>query len=152
MPAIKLRVYLDTSVFSAYDDERLPERRAATQEFWKRRNDLDLSSSEVAREEISQTPDAALRERLLSLLDETTVHPVSEDMRELARDYTRAGIFGPRVFNDALHVAAAILTRQDVLLSWNFRHLVNRRSRAQINELSVLQGLPTIEIVTPSEL
>ena len=54
--------------------------------------------------------------------------------------------------NDALHVAAAVLTRQDVLLSWNFKHLVNRRRRAQINEENISLGLPTIEIVAPPEI
>jgi hypothetical protein len=40
----------------------------------------------------------------------------------------------------------AVVGRHDVLLSWNFRHLVNRRRRAKVNELNVSQGLPTIEI------
>ena len=49
-------------------------------------------------------------------------------------------------------MAAAVLTRQDVLLSWNFKHLVNRRRRAQINEENISLGLPTIEIVAPPEI
>jgi hypothetical protein len=56
------------------------------------------------------------------------------------------------MFNDALHVAAAVLTRQDVLLSWNFKHLVNRRRRAKVNDVNVSQGLPMIEIVAPPEI
>jgi hypothetical protein len=37
-------------------------------------------------------------------------------------------------------VAAAVLTQQDVLLSWNFEHLVNRHRRAQINEGNISLG------------
>jgi hypothetical protein len=33
---MKLRIYLDTSVFSARFDERAAERQAETEEFWKR--------------------------------------------------------------------------------------------------------------------
>ena len=55
------------------------------------------------------------------------------------------------MYNDALHVAGAVLTQQDVLLSWNFKHLVNRR-RAQINEGNISIGLRTIEIVAPPEI
>ena len=51
-----------------------------------------------------------------------------------------------------IRMAAAVLTRQDVLLSWNFKHLVNRRRRAQINDQNILLGLPTIEILAPPEI
>jgi hypothetical protein len=44
------------------------------------------------------------------------------------------------------------LTQQDVLLSWNFRHLVNRRRRAQINDVNISLSLPTIDIVAPPEI
>lgn len=73
-------------------------------------------------------------------------------MRKVAADYVGAGVFSPLSYNDALHVAAAVLTHQDVLLSWNFKHLVNRRRRAQINEINISSGFPTIEIVAPPEL
>jgi hypothetical protein len=85
-------------------------------------------------------------------LDGLTVVEISSEMRQLASDYVHAGAFSPLSYNDALHGAAAILTHQDVLLSWNFKHLVNRRRRAQINEINVSGGLPVIEIVAPPEL
>ena len=56
------------------------------------------------------------------------------------------------MLNDSLHVAAAVLSRQDVLISWNFRHLVNRRRCAQVNQVNVSRGLPTVEIVAPPEM
>ena len=73
-------------------------------------------------------------------------------MRKLAADYVAAGAFSPLAYNDALHVAAAVLTQQDILLSWNFKHLVNRRRRAQINQINISGGLPLIEIVAPPEI
>jgi hypothetical protein len=73
-------------------------------------------------------------------------------MRKLAASYLDAGTFTAATYNDALHVAVAVLMHQDVLLSWNFKHLVNRRRRAQINEKNISLGLPTIEIVAPPEL
>ena len=56
------------------------------------------------------------------------------------------------MLNDAIHVAAAVMTRQDVLLSWNFKHLVNRRRRGMVNQVNISKGLPTIEIVAPPEI
>ena len=53
---------------------------------------------------------------------------------------------------DALHVAVAVVSRQDILVSWNFRHLVNRRRFAPINEVNIPMGYATIEILAPPEV
>lgn len=88
----------------------------------------------------------------MTLVDSITVHPVTDMMRSLAKSYIDSGVFTEVMYNDAVHVAAAVLTRQDVVLSWNFRHLVNRRRRAQINEVNISLGLATIDIVAPPEV
>jgi hypothetical protein len=80
------------------------------------------------------------------------IHPLTNEMRALAHRYVDGGVFPAGMYSDALHVAAAVLTGQDVLLSWNFKHLVNRRRRAQVNEINTLASLPTVEIVAPPEL
>ncbi|MBI4515970.1 MAG: PIN domain-containing protein [Deltaproteobacteria bacterium] len=149
---MKPRVYLDTSVFSAYYDRRLPERQRQTREFWLRRAGFDLATSELAREELMQVLDAVRRRRLLVMLRRVAVHPVTTAINELTQRYLAAGVFTAAMHNDAVHVAAAVLTQHDVLLSWNFKHLVNRRRRAEVNTLNVSWGLSTIEIVAPPEL
>lgn len=147
-----LRVYLDTSVFSAYFDEAVSDRQTQTEDFWNRRSEFELSTSVVAREELEQTPDPSRRMQLITLVDSVTVHSVTDLMRSLAKSYIDSGVFTGVMYNDAVHVAAAVLTRQDVLLSWNFKHLVNRRRRAQINEVNISLSLATIDIVAPPEV
>ena len=149
---MKLRVYLDTSIFSAYYDDRLPERQSITKEFWERMSDFEVSTSEIARQELSQTYDESLRINLLSLQDDFIIHPVNDDIIDLANHYISAEVFSSVMFNDALHVAVAVITRQDILLSWNFKHLVNRRRRLQINQINAVLELPMIEIMAPPEL
>ena len=92
---------------------------------------FEVAVSELTQQELSQVSNDELRERLDESIHGISVHPVTEEMRDLARRYVEAGIFTPAMFNDALHVAVAVLTRQDVLVSWNFKHLVNRRRRAR---------------------
>ena len=149
---MKLKMYLDTSVFSAYFDDRAQDRRAQTVEFWERIPAFDTCTSYLAREELEKTPNAEHRKRLLGLLDGLTLHPITDEMRQLSERYVQAGVFTAIMMNDAVHVAAAVLTRQDLLLSWNFKHLVNRVRRAKINQVNVSQGLPTIEIIAPPEI
>ncbi len=149
---IKLRVYLDTSVFSAYFDDQLTDRKIETEEFWKRKGEFEVSTSELAKEELDRTPDRELAKRFQELLRGVEIISITGEMKQLAQGYVEAGIFTQLAFNDALHVAAAVLSRQDVLLSWNFKHLVNRRRRAMVNELNAAKMLPRIEIIAPAEI
>lgn len=151
-PLMRLRVYLDTSVLSVYLDDRTPDRRDETRLFWARLSEFEASTSELTREELALTPDEGKREQLISLLQQVAVWPITGEMRQLAHRYVEEEVFAAKVFNDALHVAAAVLTRHDVLVSWNFKHLVNRGRRARINDINIALQLPTIEIVAPPEV
>jgi hypothetical protein len=86
------------------------------------------------------------------LIQPFEVLAVGEETRRLAQEYVRRGVFSSATIEDALHVAIAVASRRDILVSWNFRHLVNRRRRAQINEVNVLLDHATIEILAPPEV
>jgi hypothetical protein len=149
---VKVRLYLDTSVVSARVDNRLPERMQATGEFWGRLADYEVAVSELTVREINATVDPALRQEMQRFIREFEVLSIGPDSRGLSQEYVRRGVFSPATLDDALHVALAVVSRRDVLVSWNFRHLVNRRRRALINEVNIQLGFPTIEIVAPPEL
>lgn len=149
---MRLRIYLDTSVVSAYVDERLPERRQATLEFWNRLRDYEVAISELTVLEIHATGDARFRAEMMRLVSSFCVLRIEEEARGLAHEYVQRGVFSPGTTEDAVHVAVAVVSRQDILVSWNFRHLVNRRRRALINEINILMGYPTIEILAPPEV
>ena len=149
---MKLRIYLDTSIFSAYYDDRAPDRRTQTEEFWARIATFEAATSEPTRQELEKTPDADRRRKLLKLLDGLILHPITNEIEKLARHYVQARVFTPIMLNDAVHVAAAVFTRHDILLSWNFKHMVNRIRRAKVNEVNISLGLPSIEILAPPEI
>jgi len=149
---MKLWIYLDTSVFSAYLDERAPERLAETREFWSRLDGFEPYSSSVAADELARTPDLTRRARLQELFRQVVSLPTAPDTVALAQSYVSLGAFSEEQRVDALHVAAAVLGRMDVLVSWNFRHLVNRRRRNLLAAHNSTLGLPVIEILSPPEL
>ena len=92
---MKLRVYLDTSVFSAYCDDRVLDRQASTHEFWQRREQFEVTTSELACEELQQAADEALRIRFQELLTNVSIHPLTQEIRNLAGCYLAAGVFSP---------------------------------------------------------
>lgn len=148
---MKQRVYLDTSVFSVLHDPRAPERMGLTRIFWESLSNCESLTSEVAKREIEDMPEGDRRRLMLASLALVPVVVLTPEMRELADRYVTAGIFTRRMHADSLHVAACVLARCDVLVSWNFRHLVNRRRRAEILAVNTAIGLPGVDIVSPPE-
>ena len=146
-----LKIYLDTSVVSAYFDDRYPERQKDTVAFWKLLVEHEFSISELTKTEIQNTQDETRKNQMLNHIGNLILVPIDDSVEHLANLYLENGIFSPATLNDALHVATATISRQDILVSWNFRHLVNRR-RARVNEVNIFNGYPTIEIIAPPEV
>ncbi len=82
------RLYLDTSAVSAYVDDRLPERRRATVEFWDRLGEYEVSISEITLTEIQETEDPEQSAEMLRLVRPFAALPIAEEARRLAREYS----------------------------------------------------------------
>ena len=53
--------------------------------------------------------------------------------------------------DDAYHIAVATVNRLDVLVSWNFKHIVNYDKIKLFNSINLRLGYPMIEIRSPKE-
>ena len=53
---------------------------------------------------------------------------------------------------DAQHIAIATVGRVDVLVSWNFKHIVNLQRIRGYNSVNLREGYPLVEIRTPREV
>jgi len=149
----KIRVYVDTSVFGGTQDE---EFREASRRFFEqvKSGRYEVLLSQVTLDELTGAPEAV--HQLIAELPEGSLTRLGADVlleaRELARAYLEAGILGRASEADASHVAAATVARADLLLSWNFRHIVNLQRIAQFNGVNALNGYPQIEIRSPLEV
>lgn len=149
---MKLKILLDTSVISAYFDERQPERMALTRDFWKNIKDYQVYISTITREEIGYITDEEIKTEFLKIITPLEIIEVSNEVKELAEIYVSEGIIPKSFINDALQIAVATVNNMDTILSWNFRHMVNRKVESQINTINILYKYPTINIATPAEL
>jgi hypothetical protein len=70
----------------------------------------------------------------------------------ITQQYIRAGVVGEATRNDALHVALATLARVDVIVSWNFKHLVNVQKIRGFNAVNLREGYALIDIRSPKEV
>jgi hypothetical protein len=63
-----------------------------------------------------------------------------------------AGILTPKFYNDLLHIALAPVGQVDVVVSWNFRHIVHFNKIRLFNAVNIEQGYRSIQIFSPREV
>jgi len=87
----KLKIYLDTSVYSALYDERDLIRQNQTKEFWDSIKDHELYYSDINLEEINGVSNTELRNKLRDLLNFGNEIQVSSEVIELSKIYIKEG-------------------------------------------------------------
>ena len=151
----KIRVYLDTSVVSYLDQQDAPEKMAETKEVWERIKDGDyevfISTLVIDELQKCREPKRAL---LLNFLRQIkfTILEVNEETVRLAEKFIDFGVLKKKSFEDCQHIAAAILSNCDIIVSWNFKHIVNVKTIRGIKVVTTLEGYKDILIYPPSAL
>ncbi len=143
---------MDTSVISALFDKQNPERRFLTESFFSGMKDFEPYISEITVAEIQKTPDSALRQKMTGVISLFSVISLSDEVEGLMKKYIHHGAVPKEYREDAYHIAIATLSEMDYLLSWNFKHIVRRKTRDIVRMVNSLNNLKSIEIMTPAEL
>jgi len=146
----KTTVYVDTSVLGGVRDE---EFAAASQALLRRAQEgsYHLLISSVTYREIARAPEdvqQVLRELPANTFSDV---PVTEEAKALADAYVAADVLGPASYDDALHVAIATVAGANVIVSWNFRHLVNVDRIRKFSGVNLMNGYPPMDIRSPLE-
>lgn len=77
---------------------------------------------------------------------------LTQEALNLADRYILAKVVGQTSRADCQHIAMATLAKADVLVSWNFKHIVNLDKIRGYNGINYLLGHNMIEIRTPKEI
>ena len=106
--------------------------------------------SEVATGEINGCNEDK-RNKLYNYLGEAKYSFVSKnsDMEALATHIIEMGILTRKSFDDCCHIALAILNECDIIVSWNFEHLVNPKTIRGVRAITISQGYKDILICDP---
>jgi len=145
-------VYLDASVPSAYYEESQIKRLKITRLWWKKIEDYEVSISTLTLKEIKALKNEERREAILSLLRNFLILKITPLVEALSKEYLRAKIIPLNSLNDALHLSIAVINKIDILLSWDFTHLVKKEVERKINIYNITNGYSEIQIVSPKEL
>ena len=147
----QIRVYVDTSVFGGTQDEEFAE---ASRRFFLRvrRGEFTVLLSAHTVDELAPAP-----RQVLQVLQDLPPHCVetvasTAEAEALAQAYIQAGALGEASHLDALHVASATVAGADLILSWNFKHIVCYDRIQLFNGVNVLHGYRTLDIRSPLEM
>ena len=147
----RLRVYADTSVFGGcMDDEFSAESRKLFDEIKEGRFILVLSPTTAL--ELQEAP-VEIREMVVALPAEyVEIIEPSEEIDQLRDAYLDAGVVGPSSLLDAEHIACASVADVDVIVSWNFKHIVHLDKIRGYHGINLVKGYEPIPIHTPREV
>ena len=151
----KLKIYLDTSAISLLHYNKNDERVADSQKMWEliKNGEYDVYLSPTLFEEIENNIEPKLS-ILLDYIDNINykVLEMTEDVIKLANDYIDNNVLPKGSFNDAIHVAFAVIYNCDFIVSWNFKHLANVKTMNKVKIVNTMNGYKDISIVPPTML
>jgi len=144
-----LRIYIENSVIGGYFDDEFKEHTRKLFEEFEKRIFIPVISSHVIAELENGAPDHVKDNlRKLNYLEYT----VNDEMLKLAEKYMEQKIVSENYYSDALHIAVATVIGVDVLVSWNFKHIVNLDKIKSFNSVNIKEGYNILEIRTPREV
>ena len=144
------KIYIDNSVLGGYFDEEFEDD---TKKFFDKvkKGDYKIVISDITESELLDAP-----ERVKILLNDLNIEyevvVLADESIALADEYIKEKVVGQTSRNDCLHIAIATVARLDLLVSWNFKHIVNIERIRGYNGINIKNGYPLLEIRSPKEV
>ena len=149
--ATKQRFYFDTSVFGGVYDEEFEE--SSIQLFEK----VKLGQIVCLYSALSEVELSLARENVRSFFEGLPIGylekvMISDEAVDLANKYIAGNVVGRTSFDDCVHIALATIHKADILVSWNFKHIVNVYRIRGYNSVKLKAGYQTLEIRSPKDI
>lgn len=146
-----LRIYLDTSVFGGcLDEEFSADSRKLFEEIKRGKFTPVISDTTLAELEPAPVEVRSVLEQIIP--ENAEFVSISEEVLALRNAYLDAGVVGYGSTEDAEHVAAATAAGVDMVVSWNFKHIVHYDKIAGYNAVNMAHGYRVIQIFSPREV
>lgn len=148
----KLKIYLDTSVISYLFAEDTPDKMKYTLDLWEdiKNNKYNVIISETTFKEInacSNDKKIKIHNKIKLIKYQKVLETKKTDI--LAHRYISEGVLTNKSYNDCLHIASAVINNCDLIISWNFRHLVNNKTVERVKTVNSIDNYKGINIISP---
>ena len=153
----KIKIYLETSAIGYLDEQTSPKEMDEMKQLWDliKQGKYDAVISEVTFDEIGKNNNLEKVEVLLNFIAEISYMrtEINDDVTRIADMVKHNGLItSDKHSNDRLHIGCAIDSECDIVVSMNFKHLVNVNTIRGVRAISILQCNRNIDIVSPASL
>ncbi len=145
------RVYIDTSVIGGCFDNEFA--------YWSNLlvDNLRLGYfkpvvSSIVAKEISGAPAIVIQKYNEIVEYDAELLIVTNESLDLKKCYQQRKIINDKFENDMQHIALATIENVDILVSWNFTHIVRYNKISQFNAVNIDQGYKPLAIYSPREV
>lgn len=145
------RYYFDTSVFGGVFDAEFEIESIRIFELVKS-GEIICVLSEVTEGELADAP-KKINDFIFGIEDSFIERvPLTAESVLRSETYIEENVVGPTSRNDCLHIAIATINQVDVLVSWNFKHIVNAQRIRGYNSINLRLGYKQLEIISPKTI
>ena len=145
------RFYFDTSVFGGAFDKEFEE---ATLQLFERvaLGQVTCVFSDLTETELLNAPENVKQH--FKSLGKGNIEKVivTDEILALAYKYVAEKVVGQTSFDDCIHIATATIYKADILVSWNFKHIVNVYRIRGYNSVNLRSNYQSLEIRSPKEI
>jgi len=148
---MKQRIYFDTSVFGGVFDAEFEE---ITLQLFERvkLGKVTCVYSDLIETELLKAPEK-VKNYFKNLPKEYTERVIVDtEIIELATKYIDEKVVGKTSMDDCIHIATATINKVDILVSWNFKHIVNVYRIRGYNSINLRKNYISLEIRSPKEI
>lgn len=147
----RLTLYIDTSVIGGYFDIEFAQ---VTQSLFDnlKNSKYDIMFSSVTEDELLNAP-KQVRNFLYNIPENLKKRvELTEESVKLADTYISEKVVGKTCREDCFHIALATINKADILVSWNFKHIVNVFRIRGYNAVNLKLGYTQIDIRSPNDI
>ena len=150
----KLRIYLDACVIGNLDEQNHPQDMADAHALWAmiKASEFYVIISEVTLDELNDNKNLEKVKILSNYLNQITYEtlPLNSEIEYIADLIKQTGLIpSDKKLNDRRHIAGALVSRSDILVSTNYKDLVNITTVMGVKKIAIVEGYGTIDIYPP---
>ncbi|MCK9420493.1 MAG: hypothetical protein M0R70_14070 [Nitrospirae bacterium] len=147
----KRAIYVDTSVIGGCCDLEFKEwSNGILKDFQE--GTFKLLLSELIDAEIEDAPEEVKKVYMKFRQCTDKIVTLSSESIELAEAYLKHKILTHNYRDDARHIAIATVAGADLVVSWNFKHIVHFEKIQKFNAVNIEMGYKPISIYSPREV
>jgi predicted nucleic acid-binding protein len=149
------RIYLETSVFNFVFADNDPDKQRDTLKLFDEIGEGKYVpfTSDYVLGELSRASEPK-QSKMMGLIARYDVRLIiaGEEVRRLADIYVSEGIIPAKYLSDASHIATTAVNELDFIVSYNFRHIVKRKTAIMTEAVNLREGYRRIGIFSPTEV